>query len=205
MLRVSTILVCGLLVLAPCAVEADSWAQPRVKKYTSASGGYSFTVEPLLPDNQLLYFEERSEGKADAGANSEYPKGRLVAPSGEVLWERKLVNQVSPVSALVSAGGRFVITFDNWYSVGHGSDVVVIYGQSGQVIRRLSLGDIVGRRRASQFPSSISSIWWSGDHRFESEEYLSLSVLAEGSEPHSDEPRFESVRVRLEDGEVVAQ
>ncbi|MDO9319843.1 MAG: hypothetical protein Q7V56_16835 [Gammaproteobacteria bacterium] len=205
MLRISTILTCALLVLAPCTVEADSWVQPEIKTYPSKADGYSFTVEPRLFGSQLFPFKERSTGRADVGADSEYPKGRLVSPSGEVLWERKLVNEVSPVNALVSAGGRYVVTFDNWSSIGYGSDVVVIYGQSGQLIRKLSLGDIVGPRRVSEFPISIGSRWWSGDHQFESEEFLSLSVLAGGSDFFSDEPKFESIRVRLEDGVVVAQ
>lgn len=205
MFRISTILACGLLVLAPCAVKGDSWAPPAVKEYTSDSGDYSFTVEPLLPGTPLFSFEGRSTGQADVGADSEYPKGRLVSPSGEVLWERKLVNEVAPASALVSASGRFVVTFDNWYSLGYGSNVVVIYGQRGQVIRKHSLGDIVGPQRASEFQRSISSIWWSGEHRFESAEFLSLSVVAEGTEFPSEGQRFESIRVRLEDGEVVAE
>lgn len=205
MLRISAILTCALLVFAPCAVKADSWMQPGIKNYTSKSGDYSFTVEPLLFGSQLFLFKERSTGGSDVSADSEYPKGRLVSQSGEVLWERKLVNEVAPVSALVSADGRFVVPFDNWYSIGYGSDVVVIYGQSGQLIRKLSLGDIVGPWRVSDFSGSIGSKWWSGVHQFESEEFLSLSVLAEGSDFLSDEPKFESIRVRLEDGAVVAQ
>lgn len=199
-----TILSCGLLVLAVCAVEADSWVQPSIAKYTSKSGDYSFTVEPLLVSHMFSFIEKSTHG-ADVDTSSECPKGRLVSPSGEVVWERKLVNEVAPVSALVSAEGRFVVTFDNWFSGGYGSDVVAIYGQSGQVILEFSLGDIVGYQRVSKFPRSISSRWWSGHHEFESEDVLLLSVLAEGSDFYSDERKFDTVRIRLEDGAVLAQ
>lgn len=205
MSQVLAFLAIALIALTPLKVKADSWALPGAEKYTSESGSYSFTVEPLPLDSQLSYFEEKSKGNADVGSESEYPKGRLASRSGDVLWERKLVNEISPVSAQVSADGSYVVTFDNWHSVGYGSDVVVIYGHSGNLIRKLSLEDIVGAERASEFPRSVSSIWWSGDHRLESEEILALSVVAKGSDPHGDDAQFETVRVWLKDGAVVAQ
>jgi len=176
---------------------------PGVETYTSESGSYSFTVEPLPLDSQLSYFEEKSKGTADVGAASTYPKGRLASQSGDILWKRKLVNEVAPVEALVSADGSYVVTFDNWHSVGYGDDVVVIYGRSGELIRSLSLADIVGAERASDFPRSVSSIWWSGKHRLESGDVLGLSIVAKGADPHGEEPKFETVRVRLKDGVVL--
>lgn len=38
--RILAILSCVLLVLSPCSVEADSWVQPSIAKYTSISGDY---------------------------------------------------------------------------------------------------------------------------------------------------------------------
>lgn len=202
--RISTLLAFLLIALASLPVRADSWASPRVKTYTSESGGFSFTVEPLPLDSQLSYFEEKSKGTADVSSDSRYPKGRLASQSGDVLWERKLVNEVAPVSALVSEDGSYVVTFDNWHSVGYGDDVVVIYGRSGELVRALSLTEIVGKQRASEFPRSVSSIWWSGDHRLESGKVLALSILAKGSDPYDDDAKFETVRVRLKDGVVIA-
>ena len=201
-MRILSIVTVGILMFAQWPADADSWAQPRIANYTSQSGGHTFTVEPLL-DGQKFSRIVTSAARQDVATNAEYPKGRLVAPSGEVLWERKLVNDVAPVNALVSADGRFVITFDNWFRAGYGSDVMVIYGQSGQVIREFSLGDIVGYQRVSKFPRSISSREWSGDHEFESEEILSLRVLAERSDLFSEERKFETIRIRLEDGVVL--
>jgi len=204
-MRVSRLLKFWLLLLAPCAVLADSWVQPEIRTYTSQSGDYAFTVEPRLAGSQMFSFVQNSNGAGPVATDYEYPKGRLVSRAGNLLWERKLVNAVSPVSALVSAGGQFVVTFDNWNSGGIGPDVVVIYGSSGQVIRALSLGDIIGPQRASTLPRSISSRWWAGEHRFESEEILLLSVLAEGSDFRSGQPQFESIRIRLVDGAVMDQ
>ena len=46
-------------------------------------------------------------------------KGKL-----KKLWAIPLVNEVSPVDALVSDKDDYVITFDNWHSVGYGDDAV---------------------------------------------------------------------------------
>jgi hypothetical protein len=41
---------------------------------------------------------------------------------------------VAPVSALVSEDGAYLITFDNWHSMGYGDDVVVLYRTDGTLI-----------------------------------------------------------------------
>lgn len=197
------VLICALLTLVPWASHADSWVQPEVRSYASDATGYTFTVEPLLLSIQQLSLLQQATGDAGGAANAEYPKGRLVSPSGDLLWESRLVNRIAPVSALVSVSGQFVVTFDNWGAIGEGPDVVVIYGRAGQVIRALSLTDIVGPQRASTLRRSISSRWWSGEHQFESEDFLVLTVLAEGSDFFSADPQYDTIRVRLADGEVV--
>jgi len=192
-----------LLVFSPCIVMADSWVPPTIKSYTSITGEYVFTVTPEPLSNQPFIVPKLSQETSEIQTESEYPKGRLVTASGDVLWERRLVNEVSPVSAIVSADGQYVVTFDNWYVGGYGSDVVVIYGKSGGLIRDFSLGDIVGLRRVSDLPRSIDTRLWAGEHRFESKDFLLLSVLADGADFYSNEPTFESIRVRLEDGVVI--
>lgn len=202
MLRIVTIIIFGFLVIVSGAVKADSWAMPEVQTFSSTSGEYSFVVEPLVLANQLAYFQDSAFDD-----NSEYPKGRLVSKTGQVLWARKLVNWVSPFNAMVSPSGRYVVTFDDWHSVGYGS-VVVIYGRQGELIQELSLRDIVGVEWASLLPKSISSIWWSGQHQFESDDVLLLSVVAKKSrdpKAQSNQQKYETIRVRLEDGRVLDQ
>lgn len=194
-----------LASFVPLRVCADSWQLPSVKTYTSETGGFTFKVEPFPLKRQRSYFEQKSEGAADVVADSEYPKGRLSSPSGKILWERKLVNEVAPVWALVSADGAYVVTFDNWHSTGYGDDVVVIYGREGYLVRSLSLTDAVGRERALGFPRSVSSIQWSGEHRLESPGVLAFSVVADGSHPYSENAKFETVRIQLKDGAVLTQ
>jgi len=82
------------------------------------------------------------------------------------VWARPLVNLHAPVSAIVADAGDFVVTFDNWHSLGHGDDVVVVYGAQGAVVASLALDDFLPSDILQALPRSSSSIWWGGDHRF---------------------------------------
>lgn len=186
-MRASLGMTSVLLALLAFAVRADSWLPPSVRHYPSATSGHVFIVEPNLM----------------SGAVAEFPKGRLVTASGELVWERRLLNEVAPVSALVSADARFVVTFDNWQAVGYGRHVLVIYDADGQLIRSLTLSDIVGASGVKRFRASIGSRWWAGEHHFESPQVLALQVYAEGSSIIDAQPRFDIVRVRLQDGAVL--
>jgi len=175
------------LVLLGLTVQADSWVPPQVRDYASASGEYVLTVEP----------------QGATGTNALQPRGRLVTASGAVLWERSLVNAVAPVNALVAADGRYVVTFDNWGAIGYGPDVVVIYGPSGELIRALSLTDILGASRVARLRGSIDSRWWAGEHRFESAQVLALSVLADGEDFFNAAPRYDTLRLQLDTGTLI--
>jgi hypothetical protein len=74
-----------------------------------------------------------------------------------------LLNDVSPVDALVSSTGQ-AVTFDNWHSVGHGSDTVVIYDAQGNVVRALALHDFLPDDYIGALPHSVSSLHWGGEH-----------------------------------------
>ncbi len=51
--------------------------------------------------------------------------------------------------------------------------------------------------------ASGASRWWAGEHSFESPQVLALKVFAEGSDILSKQPKFDVVRVRLQDGAVL--
>jgi hypothetical protein len=95
------------------------------------------------------------------------------------------VNPVGPVTALVSNDGRYMATFDNWHSTGHGDKVVVIYRSDGTVVNNLGLDDFLTEEDIESLPRSVSSIQWSGKHRFdESQGLLVLKVSPDGKDTH---------------------
>ena len=119
--------------------NADTWALPKKEKYYSPNKEFYLEVTPKKLESQLKYFRDKVEGRENAGASKEEKDNRAKASfyarraegGYSKKWDFSLVNEVSPVSALVSSKGDYVVTFDNWHSVGYGDDVVVIYRSDG--------------------------------------------------------------------------
>ena len=113
--------------------------------------------------------------------------------------EKLSVRSVAPVSALISDDGRRVVTFDNWYSLGFGKNVVVIYGATGEPVRSLELLDMMPAYFLDGLPRSVSSMQWHGAEPTLHGGLLEIPV----SDPDIDRkiPAF-VISVSLEDGAV---
>jgi TonB family protein len=161
---IARLLLIGLL----CgSANADQWYPAKEKKYYSADKRYRLEVIPKKLEGPLQYFRDKTEGKEDAGAVKGLKDNRAKAIFSvrktfgySKKYEFPLVNEVSPVSALVSADGKYVVTFDNWHMMGFGDDVVVIYKSDGTLIRKFGLADLFTKGDIETFRRSVSSIWW---------------------------------------------
>lgn len=191
-------------------VFADSWALPEPQKYYSENKRYYIEVIPRKLESQSKYFEDKVAKKEPAGskpdAKDNYCKGIFYKQDEnreyQKVWESRLSNDVAPVAALVSDSGKYVVTFDNWHSVGYGNDVVVIYGQGGKTIRKMALSDIVPPH--THLPRSVSSIWWGGKHYIDEKNFhLVLKVVSKWSYSPDDEREYKNVRVDLTNGQLV--
>ncbi len=156
--RVQCILLTFLLFwlcVGMSAAWADSWASPTTQEYRSSNDKYVARVVPAWAERRDLaptvtVFEDNTE-------------------AGQQRWTATLSNNVSPVEAIVSDDGKFVVTLDNWHRVGYGEDVVAFYGKGGQ-IKKYSLEAITGDiaeglgagRFYQRFDHSVSSRWWRG-------------------------------------------
>ncbi len=89
-----------------------------------------------------------------------------------MIWREKLVNPVSPLEAMVTDNGAFVITYDTWFGVGN--DPIVVYNAKGQLINRHTLKslDLVRFTRDGtdimsdaepRITQSTASIYWKED------------------------------------------
>lgn len=184
-------------------VKADSWSLPTTKKYCSENKKYCLKVEPKKLESQLSYFQDKVDEKENAGADKSvkenYCKGTFYS-KGKKLWNVQLDNEVSPVDALVSNDGSYVITFDNWHSVGYGDNVVAIYsGLTGSLIKKLGLSDFLTESDIYNLPASTSSIWWNGTHQIDyQKKQLILKVVK-----NSKKEEFFDVRIDLTNGAVL--
>ena len=171
-LRASSSITLLLLIVFACSsVRADTWALPRERKFYSSDKKYCLEVIPKKLESQLAYFEDKSEGRKDPGAVKGLKGNRARAIFYELesdgyskKFEFPLVNEVSPVEALVSLDGKYVVTFDNWHHVGYGDDVVVIYRSDGTLVKKFALEDLLTKADIRKVSHTASSRWWGLDH-----------------------------------------
>lgn len=193
-----------LLITFLCtSALADSWLLPSKREYFSSDRTYRLDVIPKKLESSAKYWRDKVEEKADAGAKKGLKDNRAKAifyVRESIGYKKKhefpLVNEVSPVSALVSGDGRYVVTFDNWHNAGYGDDVVVIYRSDGTLVRKLGLKEIFTRADIATFERSTSSIWWGGHHYIEDEkEILHLKAVKA-----RDKEQFREVAIDLKTG-----
>jgi len=199
-------------LLVQSAALADEWLSPKQETYYSANKQWRLSVIPRAIESPLAYYEDKVAGRADAGAPPQDPersaRGFMEHLSGQtwnLVWNKALVNETSPVTALVSNQGA-TATFDNWGSMGSGNDVVVIYDAHGRKVRSFALSDLLPKPYIHALPRSVSSIWWSGDHRLSSDgKHLILRVVVPQDpniDPNSETRNYINISVDMATGKV---
>ncbi len=179
------------LVVCVSAACADEWPLPTTEVYYSQDRRVRLTVTPRELSSQLNYFSDLVHHRKSAGQQSDsthtFARGVLQRRTRDgawiVVWDRRLLNNVAPVSALVTDSGRYVVTFDNWFGNGVGNDVVVIYGRGGSVVRSMSLDDILPDYYVYALPRTVSSLWWGCKHRLDEPEGLLVLKVAIPTDP----------------------
>jgi len=201
-----------VIACVPVGVRADEWRLPKKEKYFSPNKKYHLEVTPKKLESQLKYFEDKVDNKKSAGAvhglKENWAKGAFFARSSDGSYSRKsqflLVNEVSPVSAIVSNDGKYFVTFDNWHSMGYGDDVVVIYRSDGSVIKKFSLEDLLTEGDIETLPHSVSSIEWGGDHYInDSDGLLVLKIVSNGKAPWESGAQFHELKIEMATGRAL--
>jgi TonB family protein len=201
------ILLTGVFV---SSVDADTWRLPKKEKYHSPNKKFYFEVTPKNLESQLKYFQDKVDGNKNAGALDKTKENRAIgafyARRFDGGYSRKskffLSNEVSPVSAIVSNNGEYVVTFDNWHGVGYGDDVVVIYRSDGTMVKKFALEDLLTEGDIETFSRSTSSMSWGGEHKIdEASNLLVLKVVANGKSSWEDTAKFHELKVDLATGQ----
>ncbi len=207
-LSIIAICVAAVSTFNPSVACADSWSMPGTETTESASGQYRFTVEPAPIESQLSFFAEEARAERE-GQQVERPTpiGLLERKNGAEVWEPvwagPLVNHVAPVSALVADDGRYVVTFDNWHSVGRGENVIVIYGPDGSLVRSMALTDLLPETYISALSHSVSSTSWQHDAKIEAgDPKLRLDIYVPGSDPYGESQETVTFWIELEEASV---
>jgi hypothetical protein len=187
---------------------ADSWLLPETTTYLSPSKGCRLTVVPRDLEDQLAYFEGKLEGSEQAGQRpGGSPKAtatlerRLPDGRWERLWAGTLVNDVAPVDALVSDDMDYVVTFDNWHSIGYGDDAIAIYDIANGGIRTFSVEKLLGAGYFAALPHSVSSVDWRGDARIQGGQ-LVIDILVPSESTNRDSRRHVALAIDLASGRI---
>ncbi len=201
------------LLVTSSAARADSWLPATTKVYEAPDHSARLTVVPRELTSTLDYFSDKVAGKEPAGAQqgssakSAYAKLEVHTPSGGWVtrWTRPLVNEVAPVDVVVAPGGKAFATFDNWYSMGFGPTVIVVYNEYGEATKTLALNSIFPDWFVGALSRSVSSIHWrrsprlSGDN---TEVLVPIILPNSGRTLGQDGPRLD-LHIRLADAVIV--
>ena len=202
----------ALLALSTIA-RADQWLPATPQTFTSSAGTFRLTVFPREIAGPLPYFEDKVEQKDKPGQRASGQRAceatleELINGRYLPLWRKPLVNDVSPVTALVSDRDGSFVTFDNWHSMGWGDDAVVVYDGDGSVTRKLSLNDLFTQAEIDRMPRSVSSIRWHASRRIDDEEGVVIirTIKSERFNTRTGEstPDYGLARLRMSDGAVL--
>ncbi len=183
-LPIYVLVLSGLLI--PMTAKADTWENPRVKTYYSENKEFKLIITPQMTSDKYSLWDYYKSNKHPQTKKILRKKEKFMRNISEkdtiripctaelyrmkgadsvLIWKRPLLNEVCPVYAIVSNDGSSIVTFDNWYSIGYGVNVFVVYNEKGNAEKTYKLEEI------SPFPlndysMSISSLYWRKDVRY---------------------------------------
>ena len=165
----------ALLASAPAVAQIGedlrpirNWPLPLTKTVDSANGEWRLKVKPAQPPEEPPY-DPVTDTLPPAPLVSEadrIPPLATMARRGKngewkTVWEGPLVNRIAPAQMLVADNGT-VITLDNWFSLGRGENVIVIYDRKGRLVRSMPLTALVPQGYMDVLPISKNSVHWYG-------------------------------------------
>ena len=179
------VLVAGLATV----VKADRVAPPpTIRKFYSPNKQYYVEITAKNFDTRLRH--PKAEFYVRAADGSSVRSARFA-----------LVNDLAPVSAIISDDGQYVVTFDSWYYIGRSDAVVVIYRSDGRLIRKFALTDILTEGDIEALPATTSSTWWGGPHYIDqTNSLLILKIVANRKYPWDEGVAFRELGIELATG-----
>jgi hypothetical protein len=154
-------IIISAIFLLPYTLNADVWDTPKEKVYYSENKSFKLIVIPtIIPEKYYRWnYYKNSKVNFNLAGQKRQKRflesitendtvltpcyGKLDCISGtdtSLIWERKLLNENCPLDVIVSNDGSTIVTFDNWYSAGHGVNVMVVYNEIGDAKRTYKPG-----------------------------------------------------------------
>ena len=185
---------------------ADSWMPPSTEVYLSANEQARVTITPRNLSTPLEYFRDKANGKENAGLPKEAQKLHASAivetrsGTGKWVfgWKVELLNEIAPVSAIVSDDGSNLVTFDNWHQVGYGPSTIVYYSREQGFKRQFDLADFLPTYYLEALPRSVSSRSWKKGVGTIKDSTLHLDIIVPSRDLGSDRSKIETVGFQID-------
>ncbi len=171
--------ILGLLILFTLVIcNADEWPEYKETAYFSNNNKYKLIITPTYTPEK---YNEWVNVKKSKGINKiviGIKKRKFLKSLTEIdtvripchgklffiseidtmlIWKRNLLNDICPVSAIIANDASSIVTLDDWYSKGHGENVLVIYNEKGDAKKSYSLSEI-SPYPIDKYMTSLSSI-----------------------------------------------
>ena len=191
------LILLGLLI--SMIVKADTWDNPGVKTYYSENKEFKLIITPKITPEKYYQWNYYVSNKHPQTKKILRKKEKFMQNISEqdtiltpctaelfqikgtdsvLIWKRILLNDVSPVNAIVANDGSSVATFNNWYSTGYGVNIFVIYDENGNTKKTYKLEEI-SPFPLNDYPMSISSLHWNKGERYIDNERIEIIFRAE--------------------------
>lgn len=196
MKRTLALALAAAAALLTGSAQADSFLPPSVREARSASGEWVVTVIPASLSCALD--ESGCEPAARAVIEMEVRgyrgRGRVV----------RLVNETAPGRAYITDDGARLLTVDDYASYGVGPNVLVVYGEQGEVIARHALGDFLPDDYVNGLPHTVSTLrWLAGEPRIEAGTHRAIiPIVLVGPEQGYDIQGSLDLTLDLDTGEI---
>lgn len=150
------------VLLRPAPASSDSWGPPEPADFLSANGEFRLNIQPGKTDDfDGMPDPEKPAPPKTGGPNAVATLARKGADGAfATVWTGPLVNKVAPVDALVADDGAYIVTFDDWGSIGYSDNSVAIYDKAGKHHASLALKDFLTAEEIAQIPQTVSSLMW---------------------------------------------
>ncbi|MEO9469596.1 hypothetical protein [Parasphingorhabdus sp.] len=199
LLKLLLIVMTTAFLVSPA--RADSWSPPSTKVFQSQDGKSRVTVSPRDLESQLEYFKDKIKDQENPGlpANAKNSKASAIievlsdAGKWEMSWQVDLVNEIAPVSVYLSNDTKYLVTFDNWHSIGYGPSTIVYYERGAGLKRQYDLNEFLPDYYLKALPRSVSSrSWRKGDAVFD-DTILRFDMLAPNMKTRNDRRQMGTV------------
>ena len=181
-----------LLILAFLNSFGDTYLSPKDTFYKSNNEKYLFKVEP----------RSASIDKNDTDNYRKWTYGTLYkihANDTLKIWKKKLINRYAPPLVFVSNNGSYVVTSGEWFGTSE-FNAIVIYGKSGDIIKKHDFYDIVPKGLIFE-RISVTQIFWKRKMHFKNNKYFVVEIVSNGQE--NGKVKFEKQKIELKTGNVI--